>query len=50
VRSVPYPSELGNPPVAQVEARDGLIRWQPHWIGTSPERNVILAEVTGTCE
>ncbi len=47
VRSVLYPSELENAPLAQIDARDGLILWQPHWIGSSPERNLILAERAG---
>ena len=47
VRSVPYPSEMEDAPIAQVDARDGLVLWQPHWIGASLERNMILAEQTG---
>ncbi|TVP59448.1 MAG: hypothetical protein EA351_01540 [Gemmatimonadales bacterium] len=47
VRTVPYPPELGNAPLVQVDARDGLVLWKPHWIGSSPERNLVLAERPG---
>lgn len=43
IRSDPFPPDLGNAPIAQVDARDGLLLWKPHWLGTSPDRDMVFA-------
>lgn len=44
IQSQPYPSELETAPVAQIDARDGLVLWQPTWLGASPERDMLLVD------
>jgi hypothetical protein len=41
IRSDTFPSELGDAPIAQIDAHEGLLLWKPHWIGSSPERNMV---------